>query len=120
MGTRTAREQYSLDLRARQVLSDIITDIPRSRSSDPETSHLAEKHMKESGAVNAQCRYALNTVRAMPGKTAREYGDTSYNEGIFHRRLVELERKGLVRRGEPRKCRISGRQAHTWYPTEVK
>lgn len=34
----------------------------------------------------------------------------------FSRRLTELEAKGLIHRGDPRLCNVSGRRATTWWP----
>lgn len=91
----------------------------RTRTEDPLPSHQAEKEMRESGAMNAQRQAVLAYVRMYPGDTAREYDAAKIlPEGAFHRRLVELMRVGLVRRGEPRKCRVGNRSAHTWLPVE--
>ncbi len=93
-----------------------------SRASDPATSHQAEQHLRESGKLAQQQKDVLWYVKQYPGNTAREYQAenegmrSSPPEGVFRRRLVELERAGLVRRGEPRKCRCGGRQAATWWP----
>lgn len=96
-------------------------DFPRSRGSDPETSRLAEKDLRASGRLSEQRRIILQAVAADPGCTAREYDESEpFSEGMFHRRLVELERLGLVRRGEPRVCRIGNKLAHTWMPVEEK
>lgn len=95
--------------------------IPRTRSGDPETSHEAEAFMRKSGAIRAQYREVLAFVRSIPGLTAREYDErVGAFRGIYHRRLVEMERIGMVRRGEVRKCSRGGRSAATWYPVEQK
>jgi hypothetical protein len=91
-------------------------DIPRTRSTDPDTSRQAELFMRSSGLMNEQQADVLRVVRFRPGETAREYQATNAVEGMFHRRLIELLRKGLVRRGEVRTCRVGGRKAATWYP----
>jgi len=106
--------------RPKPPLTDLplFSDKPRSRGSDPETSRLAEKHMVESGSLGEQRKRVLAYVRMYPGDTAREYDLSNLTSGAFHRRLVELERMGLVRRGGPRKCSVGGRMAHTWYPKE--
>ena len=94
---------------------------PRSRASDPETSHDAERYMRVSGTLAAQQWEVLWNVRDKPGQTAREYdSDDIFPGGVYHRRLVELERKGLVRRGTVRRCRVGGRNAATWYPTSQR
>ncbi len=93
-----------------------MTTLPRTRSTDPATSREAEAHMRESGKLAKQQRLALNHVLLNPGYTAREYEFADGLAGIFHRRLVELERMGRVRRGEPRKCRVGNVRAATWWP----
>lgn len=104
----------------------LMPSIPRTRTGDPRTSHEAEAFMRKSGRMKEQQRIVLEMVRKFPGQTAREYqgypgfDDPCAPEGIFRRRLVELERDGLVRRGEVREQRyVSGgskRRAATWYP----
>lgn len=104
-------------------LCPCVTDVPRTRNSDPSTSHEAEAFMRSSGKLNAHQDYVLSDVKDFPGYTARELDHRqgpAQGSGMFHRRLVELERKGLVRRGEARKCRIGSTRAATWYPVEQK
>lgn len=61
-------------------------------------------------------------VRAMldqnPGLTSRELAANTdqVSHESFHKRLPELERLGKAHRGEPRKCRVTGRRATTWQP----
>lgn len=95
-------------------------DPPRTRATDPVTSHLAEKHMRESGKLNEQQERVRLRVLMDPGLTAREYqADPMFPnspEGMFRRRLCELVRKGLVRVGELRKCRVGGKLSQTYWP----
>jgi len=48
---------------------------------------------------------ALGFVSNNPGKTANKIG----------RRLPELEKEGLVTRGGPRECQVTGRNATIWF-----
>ena len=58
-------------------------------------------------------------VKRFPGKTPRELAAIFSNgdHKKFNRRLPEAEKKGLVRRGEFRKCSVSG-SATEWWPAE--
>ena len=63
---------------------------------------------------------ALGYVSENPGSTANELAKVAGDRDIrkIGRRLPELERFGLVRRGEPRPCKVTNRNASTWYPAE--
>ena len=76
-----------------------------SRSSDPWTSKAAASSVDLSRTLSD----ALERVRATPLSTASELGA----EGV-RKRLNDLRNLGLVRTGEPRRCRITGRMAQTW------
>lgn len=95
--------------------------LPLSRPGDPEPSHNAAdaitRHLQD------RQRRVLALVFASPGRTTSEL--TAHYEyrdpRMIGRRLPELERMGLVFRGEPRKCEITGHSAAVWYPfTEQK
>ena len=86
-----------------------------ARRSDPATSH--------GGASAAVCvlgetqQRALTAVRAHPNRTA---GELNVAVGLdpdsrrIGRRLNELERAGVVRRGPARTCTVTGHAAHVW------
>lgn len=90
-----------------------------ARTTDPETSHEAAEFIVPK--VNRLQTWAAMCVRERPGLTsaelAREY--CPLDPRRIGRRLAECERFGMVRRGEARKCTVSGRNAATWYPTET-
>lgn len=93
----------------------------RARSSDPHTSHEAAQEMLASGKLNAQCQEVLLALRDRDGSTSAEIGQQlsqSHGRYVAGRRLPDLERKGLVRRGDARRCRATGRQAITWWVTD--
>jgi hypothetical protein len=94
----------------------------RARSSDPDTSVEAAHELVSSGRLNSQCRAVLDALRRLDGSTSAELGQTiDLGENSRHvagRRLPDLERRGLVRRGDPRKCRATGRRALTWWVVE--
>lgn len=99
--------------------------IPRSRTLDPLPSHEAEAYMKKSGKLGEHQQIAFAYVRQYPGSTSTELQDrfdksaTSSNVK-FHKRLVEVERAGLIRRGEARKSFGTGCRAATWNVVEQK
>lgn len=74
---------------------------PRSRTTDPLSSHAAADRMERSGAIGRQCAQVLAAIRATPGLTS---GELSARHGIDRhvcgRRCPDLERRGLVRRIE--------------------
>lgn len=86
------------------------------RRTDPETSkEAAEVVIPHLGELH---RWAQACVQESPGLTQRELG-AKYcptDPRKIGRRLNECELLKLVKRGEPRKCSISGRTAETWYP----
>lgn len=86
-----------------------------ARNTDPSTSHLAAAHMVNSGALHHQQGRALEAVKSHPGFTSNELSRvTGICRFELARRLPEVAEAGLVIRGAPRRCTISGRQACTW------
>jgi CRP-like cAMP-binding protein len=86
-----------------------------ARAGDPAGSQEAAVEMVASGKMRQQQSIALEAVRSHPGCTSFEM--TAYcalDRYQLARRLPELERQGLVRRGRERICRISGRLAAPW------
>ena len=92
-------------------------DLPTSRSTDPATSHLAAAEIEASGQRAAQQWATLAAVRAHHGCTSHELAEAAgLDRYMLARRLGEVEARGLIRRGEPRRCAVSGRAALTWWP----
>jgi hypothetical protein len=89
-------------------------EIPRSRGSDPITSHEAEAHIRSTGKLGKLQDLVLDLLRQNPGSTARELDSRFILDGVAHRRLIELERRGLVVRGEARTSKWHERRAITW------
>lgn len=88
---------------------------PAARNTDPETSHLAEQHINETGIRERQQRAAYAVVCNHPGHTSAElakYCDLDSYQ--LARRLPEL-RPVHVRTGSKRKCTVTGRWAQTWH-----
>jgi len=98
----------------RKGTEGLMTDTPRSRRDDPETSHHAAEWVRRSGVLNGHQRKVLETVKAHPGAT---YVELAQHAGLERhavaRRLKELEplhiRRGEIRRDGPRPLL-------TWWP----
>lgn len=89
----------------------------RARSNDPESSQDAAQHMTDSGEVSRQARECLAFLQRHPGKTTAELGDLhdTYDRYVFARRMADLAKHGLARKGKKRVCKI-GRPAQPWWP----
>lgn len=95
-----------------------------ARVTDPPTSHQAAKQHEEK--LSERRAQVLELVRAYPGETQGELALRFHTRwpalGILvaaatpHKRLPELEKMGLVRRGPERLCRDSQYLAATWWP----
>jgi len=69
-----------------------------------------------SGLQAAQQAMTATAVRSYPGLTSLELSSKStMDRYVLARRLSECERKGTVKRGDMRRCSISGRPAVTWW-----
>jgi len=91
-------------------------EVPASRSTDPETSRLAEEMINQAGTrFNHQQRVG-RMVKLCPGKTAAELGAlTALGQHESSRRLADIT--GItVEKGERRKCSVKGTQMVTWWP----
>lgn len=93
-------------------------ELPGARASDPVESHAAMDRAESEGLLYTQrARYA-ELVAKFPGCTAselaREAGDATNHRSA--RRLPEIERRGYIRRGPVRTCRVTSFQAVTWWP----
>lgn len=91
-----------------------------ARASDPRASHEADDYMTASGKRAFQQRTAVAAVERHPGLTALEIATRAkVCRYMLGRRLPELEREQLVRRGAERRCTVSGRLACTWWPKDT-
>jgi hypothetical protein len=90
-----------------------------SRKTDPETSHMAEAEVTDSGGRDKQCQQVLEAVRQSPGSTAVELASMYHlDRYAVSRRTSDLESRGLVEKGERRACQIKGTQMVTWFAVE--
>jgi hypothetical protein len=94
-------------------------DSPLSRAADPQSSRAAEIEAVESGLVAGHERLIVAAVRARPGQTGDEIGAAVGLTNVqVLRRTRAMERRGVIRRGDQRASRVSGRLAVTWWPVE--
>lgn len=92
-------------------------ETPAARATDPETSRQAETEHTASGARAAQQQLAAQAVRSYPGLTSLELSKrTSMDRYVLARRLPECETGRAVRKGQARRCAVSGKTAVTWWP----
>lgn len=87
-----------------------------ARVSDPVTSHEAAKEHVDSGRNATQRAIVYEILQLLDGSTSDELASAmKVSRYIPARRLPELEDDGLVRRGDPRKSKITGRRGVTWW-----
>ena len=109
-----AREPFLFDMPTQKMTCE--QGGPLAHRSDPETSFEAAKKLDKSGKLHTQRRAVLEALHKCDGATHAELGDfMGLHWLIPARRLPELERAGLVRKGEPRICRIKGSKCTTWW-----
>lgn len=88
---------------------------------DPPTSAEAERRHTRGGKRGAHVALVAEAVRHFPGCTATELhahlGRLERHE--WSRRLADAAAEGLVRRGPPRACLITGRSCVTWNHAEA-
>ena len=90
---------------------------PIARQTDPPSSHAAAQEMERTGRRAGQSEAVLEMVKRHPRRTALELSRLSrLDRYTVSRRLPELERRGLVRRGLIRDCTVNGRPMLTWEP----
>jgi len=93
-----------------------------ARANDPATSHLAADRLVASGQFKTDMERAVYYVEKYPGRTAQELSALAGDKesGRIRKRLNDAENRGLIIRGEPRECSVSGTHAlaQTYYPAD--
>lgn len=88
-----------------------------ARSADPHTSHLAAAEHRASGRQATNLLIVARAVRRHPGRTSAELAELCELERHeVARRTADAEHRGMIRKGEPRRCCTSERLAVTWWP----
>ena len=89
-----------------------------SPPADPATSHEAEEHVNTSGIRDGHARVVFEALRRHEGATSAELASyAGVDRYVTGRRLPDLEKLGLVRKGESRRCRAARKNAITWWLT---
>jgi len=92
---------------------------PIARRTDPLSSDDAAREMERTGRRASQSEALLEMVKRHPRRTSLELSRLSrLDRYIVSRRLPELERRGLIRRGLIRDCTVNGRPMLTWEPVD--
>ena len=88
---------------------------PLARHDHPATAHAAGEAIRPHRAtIWTQVLVALRDGAGPDERTAREMAKYNDLPHSVHKRLPEMERRGLITRGETRRCVVSGRNATTW------
>jgi predicted transcriptional regulator len=91
-------------------------DIPLSRQTDPGTSRLAAKELAASGIYGRQKRMVYEGLKRNNGTTSAELAQRiGVDRYVTARRLPDLEREGIVRKGPARLCEITNSLCVTWW-----
>jgi hypothetical protein len=85
-------------------------EVPRSRRSDPPSSHRAESEMRKSGAMESQARFVWIIMRTHPGNSSRQLSELRKAD----RHMVARRCSDLWRKGHALKVEI-GKQDCKWY-----
>ena len=89
----------------------LFADAPRARRSDPTTSHIAARRVFASGLAGAHRQQIAAAIRSRPGMTYKAIAEATGLEPVaVGRRLVEIERDGQAKAGEPHDG------MRTWWP----
>jgi hypothetical protein len=92
---------------------------PGCHAHDPSTSYQAARQFKESGKLGIHRQIVLDGVRRCNGGTHSEIAAVTPLDWLqVARRLSELERDGLVVKGEPRTCSVKRSRCCTWWVTD--
>jgi hypothetical protein len=93
---------------------------PLAHRGDPATSYEAARRLVQSGKLTGQRKAVMEALLKCDGVTHAELGALMAVHWLIPaRRLPELERAGLVRKGEPRLCNIKHSRCTTWWLTEA-
>jgi len=94
-------------------------DQPLAHSGDPISSYRAGDRALRSGKLKGQMRAVLSALQQNPGLTSAELAmvmDCDRHQPA--RRLANLERSGLVRRGRLKMCQVCQTLCLSWWPIE--
>ena len=85
--------------------TDCIPTVARARHTDPATSHAAAAQTEASGVAESRRAKILASLKNYPGQMYRELAKAVKLDPVeCMRRLNDLERASLVRKGKARIC----------------
>ena len=89
-------------------------DYPASHNKDPVTSYEAEEKVTKSGKRSRQAMEVFEVLKRHNGSTSAELGFIMNDRYLPARRLPDLEKAGLVKRGIIRECLVCKYKCVTW------
>lgn len=94
--------------------------VARARRDNPQTSHEAAAQVERSGKATSHRNILANFVKEHPGLTNGELSRELPEIGLYaiSKRMGEIARMGLIRRGESRVCSVNGTSMTTWWPIQ--
>jgi hypothetical protein len=91
-----------------------------ARTTDPYTSRQAAERVTMSGSRADHLTRIVKAVQERPGRTSAELAiDSGMERHEAARRTADAAQAGLIVRGAPKTCSVSGRAAVTWLPKRV-
>lgn len=92
---------------------------PLPHRGDSKRGPNTAEHIRQSANLAAQQEAVLQALRQCDGATHAELGKSMGIHWLTPaRRLPELERLGLVKKGEPRICMVKRSRCTTWWIVE--
>ncbi len=89
---------------------------PLTKRADPVTSYRAAESLHRSGKLAGQKKLVLEALRKKEGATSAELADfMRISRYITARRLPDLERAGMIKKGKSRTCLVTKSQCVTWF-----
>ena len=104
-------------MRPNECRNQLQLDFTPGHRKNELTSKLADDSIKKSGFKARQSQLVYQAIRNFcNGYTSQEIAAKSEipNE-IVHKRLSILEQNEYIRKGDIRKCRVTGRMVFTWW-----
>ena len=94
-----------------------VIDFSRAtRTSHPQTSHIAEENITKSGKRRKHCEIILNALRRNNGSTSAELAQyIELTKEQVHKRMHDLVENEYVIRRDKRICEVKGSLCSVWW-----
>jgi CRP-like cAMP-binding protein len=90
-----------------------------AHAGDPISSYRAGHRILMSGRLRGQMQMVLKAVQQNPGRTSAELAMIlNMDRHQPARRLANLARRGLIRRGSLKMCKVCQTLCLSWYPAQ--